>query len=44
VQGAWQAQAKQAVFELMNPKIAVEALPVAKDTSAKSGSVNEKRP
>lgn len=42
--GAWQAQAAQAFFELMNPKVATEALPEAKDPTSKAGSVNVKKP
>lgn len=43
-QGPWQAQAQQAFFELMNPKVATDALPEAKDPSAKAGTVNVKKP
>ena len=42
--GAWQAQAAQAFFELMNPKQTTEALPEAKDPAAKAGGVNVKKP
>jgi hypothetical protein len=43
-QGAWQAQANQAFFELMNPKVATENLPEAKDPTSKAGTVNVKKP
>lgn len=36
-QGPWQEPARQAFFELMNPKLSTEALPETKDAKASSG-------